>query len=41
MCKKTKSEKREKRKKPRMKISGKSVFKLRNILGKPSAKGNL
>jgi len=34
--KKTKAEKREKKKKPKMKISGKSVFVLRDIIVKKS-----
>lgn len=38
MIKKTKAERREKKKKPKMKVSGKSVFVLKEIIGKKSRK---
>jgi hypothetical protein len=38
MCKKTKGEKREHRKKSPMKVSGKSVFELKSIIDKKPEK---
>jgi hypothetical protein len=40
MSQKTKAEKREARKKPKMSVSGKSVFKLKEIIIKKAGKPN-
>ncbi len=37
--KKTKAEKRDEKKRPRMKVSGKSVLKIKEIIDKKSRKG--
>ena len=39
--KKTKAEKREEKKKPKMEVSGKSVLKLKRIINKKSEKRQL